>query len=174
MDTDFILIYKIKNADEKASKIFVRKYYSQIFRYVLLHIRNYEDAEDIVQETFMKFFISLNRYKDYGKVLNYLYVIARNLCNDYYKKSSNNIRIEDISDYENVLKEKTVMDNDLKIDIENVVNSLPKDIKETAILFFFQELKQKEIAKILGIKLSLVKYRVCRAKQILSEYFKEV
>ncbi len=171
---DFILIHKVKNGDEESSETFVRKYYSQIFRYVLLHIRNYEDAEDIVQETFMKFFISLNRYKDYGKVLNYLYVIARNLCNDYYKKSSNNIRIENISDYENILKEKNITDNDLKLDIENAVNSLPEDIKEIAILFFFQELKQKEIAKILGIKLSLVKYRVGRAKQILSEYLKEV
>ncbi len=171
---DFILIHKVKNGDEESSETFVRKYYSQIFRYVLLHIRNYEDAEDIVQETFMKFFISLNRYKDYGKVLNYLYVIARNLCNDYYKKSSNNIRIDNISDYENILKEKNITDNDLKLDIENAVNSLPEDIKEIAILFFFQELKQKEIAKILGIKLSLVKYRVGRAKQILSEYLKEV
>ena len=37
-------------------------------------------------------------------------------------------------------------------------------------MFFFQELKQKDIAELLDIKLSLVKYRISRAKKLLSEY----
>ena len=50
---------------------------------------------------------------------------------------------------------------------------LPEEIKETAILFFFQGLKQKEISDLLHIKLSLVKYRVSKAKELLSKQLEE-
>ena len=42
-----------------------------------------------------------------------------------------------------------------------------EEIRETAVLYFFQELKQREIAELLHIKLSLVKYRIGRAKELL-------
>lgn len=62
---------------------------------------------------------------------------------------------------------------EIRLDIEKVVQYLPDEIKDTAILFFFQGLKQKEIAQILDIKLSLVKYRVSKAKKLLAEYLGE-
>ena len=53
------------------------------------------------------------------------------------------------------------------IEIEQAVRKLPEEIRETAVLYFFQELKQREIAELLHIKLSLVKYRIGRAKELL-------
>ena len=47
------------------------------------------------------------------------------------------------------------------------MRKLPEEIRETAVLYFFQELKQREIAELLHIKLSLVKYRIGRAKELL-------
>ena len=57
---------------------------------------------------------------------------------------------------------------EIRIDIERALEQLPEEIKEIVILFFFQELKQKEIADLLNIKLSLVKYRVSKAKELLA------
>lgn len=57
----------------------------------------------------------------------------------------------------------------IRIDIERALEQLPEEIKEIVILFFFQELKQKEIADLLNIKLSLVKYRVSKAKELLAK-----
>ena len=54
---------------------------------------------------------------------------------------------------------------EIRIDIERALEQLPEEIKEIVILFFFQGLKQKEIANLLNIKLSLVKYRVSKAKK---------
>ena len=51
--------------------------------------------------------------------------------------------------------------------LEQAVRKLPEEIRETAVLYFFQELKQREIAELLHIKLSLVKYRIGRAKELL-------
>mgnify|MGYP000782902901 CR=1 FL=1 len=98
------------------------------------------------------------------KIKNYLYCIAGNTIKNYYKKRKDVLMDElpEIEDYciENV---------DIRMDIEQAVDCLPNEIKEVAILFFFQDLKQREIAELLNIKLSLVKYRIGRAKQILSE-----
>lgn len=173
MDRDFFLIQKIKNSDEKSSEIFVSKYYPQIFRYCFLHTKDYQESEDLTQEVFMSFFFNIDRYKNYGKVLNYLYVIASNKCKDYYKKKKD-IYVDDMQKVEHICLGNKYMSSieelQLRIDVENALEKLPNEIKEVAMLFFFQGIKQREIAKILNIKLSLVKYRVNRSKKILSEY----
>ena len=58
---------------------------------------------------------------------------------------------------------------EIRIDIERALEQLPEEIKEIVILFFFQGLKQKEIADLLNIKLSLVKYRFSKAKELLAK-----
>ena len=58
---------------------------------------------------------------------------------------------------------------EIRIDIKRALEQLPEEIKEIVILFFFQGLKQKEIADLLNIKLSLVKYRVSKAKELLAK-----
>ena len=58
---------------------------------------------------------------------------------------------------------------EIRIDIERALEQLPEEIKEIVILYFFQGLKQKEIADLLNIKLSLVKYRVSKAKEVLAK-----
>ena len=65
--------------------------------------------------------------------------------------------------------ENNAADIEVRLDIERAVARLPDEIREITILFFFQGLKQKDISDLLGIKLSLVKYRVSKAKELLSE-----
>ena len=62
---------------------------------------------------------------------------------------------------------------EIRLDVERALDLLPEEIQETAILFFFQGLKQKEISDLLHIKLSLVKYRVSKAKELLSKQLEE-
>ena len=87
MDMDFLLVQKMRMGDEKAVEAFVTKYYSQILRYCRYHVSDYGYAEDITQEAFERFFRSLSQYRHYGRAANYLYVIAGNLCRDFYRKS---------------------------------------------------------------------------------------
>ena len=58
----------------------------------------------------------------------------------------------------------------LRLDVHRALEQLPPELREVTILYFFQELKQKEIARILGIGLPLVKYRIKRAKELLAGY----
>ena len=165
MDADFLLIYRMKNGDDQAIDTFVRKYYPSILRYCHLHIKDHGYAEDMTQEVFAKFFRTLNQYQHYGKALNYLYVIASNVCRDHYQKTEE-IPMDELpeqSSYE--------MDSlDLRIDVHTAIQRLPKELREVTILYFFQELKQREIATILGIDVPLVKYRIKRSKDLLAGY----
>ena len=165
MDADFLLIHRMKNGDDQAIETFVRKYYPTILRYCNLHIRDRWLAEDATQEVFARFFRTLNQYQHYGKAQNYLYVIAANICRDHYRKP------EEIPMDE--LPEQSASDLeplDLRLDVHLALDKLPPELKEITILFFFQDVNQKEITKILGISLPLVKYRIKRAKELLAGY----
>ena len=60
--------------------------------------------------------------------------------------------------------------NTLLITIEESIKKLPEDLQEVVILHYFQDLKLKEVADIIGIGLPLVKYRIGKAKELLSVY----
>ena len=165
MDSDFLLIHRMKNGDDIAIETFVRKYYPMILRYCHLHIKDKSYAEDATQEVFARFFRTLNQYQHYGKAQNYLYVIAANICRDYYRNP------EEIPMDE--LPEQPVCEMEplnMRLDVHLALEKLPPELREVTILFFFQEVKQKEISKILGIGLPLVKYRIKRAKELLAGY----
>ncbi len=164
MDADFLLLHRMKHGDDQAIEDFVRKYYPMILRYCHLHIQDTGYAEDLTQETFTRFFRTLSQYQHYGKAANYLYVIAGNLCRDYHKKTEV-IPMEELPE-QPVYPMETL---DLRLDVHRALALLPPELREVTILYFFQELKQKEIARILGISLPLVKYRIRRAKELLEQ-----
>lgn len=83
MESDILLISQIKSGKNEASERFIKKYYASIYQYCLLHIHNRYYAEDLTQETFLRFFASLETYREYGKTKNYLYRIASNIISIY-------------------------------------------------------------------------------------------
>lgn len=168
VDLDFLLVQKMRMGDEQAFDDFVIKYYPKILKYCQIHISDCGYAEDMTQETFARFFRTLKQYKHYGKAVNYLYVIASNVCKDYYRNKKE-IPFEEIPEISN---EKSEI-SDEQIAVRIALDGLPEELREAAVLFFIQERRQKDIAKILGISLPLVKYRIRRAKELLSAYFRE-
>ena len=165
MDSDFLLIHRMKNGDDTAIETFVRKHYPVILRYCHLHLRDKSYAEDATQEVFARFFRTLNTYQHYGKAQNYLYVIAANICRDFCRKPQElpTSGLPEEPDFPMARQE-------LRMDVHAALEKLPPELKEVTILFFFQNLKQKEIAKILNIGLPLVKYRIKRSKELLAAY----
>lgn len=163
--SDFLLIRKMKQGDDNALDLFVRKYYQEILNYCHYHCSDKTYAEDLTQETFVRFFTKLSDYHYRGKTLNYLYTIASNLCRDYSKK------IKEIPMEENeLIKEKGLEEYQTesilnKILIEQTIEQLPDELREILALYYFQELKLTEISKTLQIGLPLVKYRLRQAKK---------
>ena len=144
MTSDFLLLQKIRNGNNHAGNQFVENYYSFIYQYCFLHIHNQECAEDMVQETFVRFFGALMSGAEIGKAKSYLYSIAGNIIKNYYKKKKE-ILLDQLPDIE----KDNLTEIEIRLDVERALDLLPEEIKETAILFFFQGLKQKEISDLL-------------------------
>lgn len=62
---------------------------------------------------------------------------------------------------------------DTRLDLQDAFRVLPPEIQPAAVLFFLQERKQREIAKILGIGLPLVKYRIRKARELLAQFLRK-
>ena len=164
MDEDLRLIRKMQDGDESAIERFVEKYYPDILKYSLRHLPSRQDAEDVTQEVFARFFRHFEQYRHYGKAKNYLYVIARNLCTDYYR-SPPQVPPD--------IESPPGPDIDARLDLETALARLDPELREVLILHYFQDLKFREIADILDIGLPLVKYRAARAKAQLQDCLRE-
>ena len=86
MNADYLLIHSAKGGDTKAAEIIIRKYYTKVFEYCKYHSSDIHTAEDMTQDVFLVFLREISNYKHRGKLLNYLYTIARNKCIDEKKK----------------------------------------------------------------------------------------
>lgn len=157
------LLRRAQDGDKEALDKLIRRYYDKVYTYCYHHTDDSEAAEDICQETFCSVLEHIGEYRHYNKFLNYLYVIAGNKCKDFYKKKK--------LIYLDKLPEGEAQEYEWESDIamRQLVQSLPSELREVIILRFYQELKYQDIAKILQISSSLVKYRVKKAIFCLQE-----
>lgn len=164
VNSDFWLIRKMKQGEDEAFDEFVRKYYREVLTYCIYRCPDRAVAEDLTQETFVRFFTGLSRYHHRGKVKNYLYRVAGNLCRDYFKKVKETpVEEEELSGRIEFAESPMDAVSD-KLTVEWALNQLPDELREVIALYYFQDLKLSEIAGILDISLSLVKYRMRQAR----------
>lgn len=181
MDSDAYLLQRMRKGDDLAIEAFVKKYYPIILSYCRKRIQDIHLSEDLTQETFERFFRNFSEYEHYGKMINYLYTIARNVCNDSYRTNTTELSMDEWnlndSDWKAEYKGEPVCDSIHhlieQIDMERAVNRLPKIYREVIILYYFCELKQAEIAAVLNVKVRIVKYRIKRGKELLEKILKE-
>lgn len=177
MDEDFLLVLGIRNGRADAAESFVRKYYSEILNYCYGRTGDFMQAEDITQQTFFNFFKGMKRYEHRGKAKNFLYVTAGNLCKNFYEQKGRTRELPLGEEERNALADEKTRDFAGKtaeeISIREALWQLPDEQKEVVLLYYFQELKIKEIAAILGQTQSNIKYRLKAAKNRLKEILRK-
>lgn len=159
---------KILKKNREKIGLLYEKYYESIYGYCYRHISHKETAQDLTQDVFLRAFAAIDGYNDYGKFLNYLYVIARNLCTDYYRKKK--AVVDDLLDGD--VEEKGYVDSENALAVRNALDSLAETEREIVILRFYQELKLSDIAVVMGMKLSNVKYHLNKGMDQLERYLK--
>ena len=113
-----------------------------IYKYCYYHVGNSNAAQDITQEVFLKFLKHIDRYKEYGKLRNYLYVIAKNCIRDYLRKAKQ-VNLETVIegfDYGGIDRKLE------QLNIWEVINSLEEIGKEIIILRYYQDFRIKDIS----------------------------
>ncbi|WP_274422709.1 RNA polymerase sigma factor [Blautia sp. XA-2221] len=120
--------------------------YDKIYRYCYMKLRHQQAAEDITQETFLRF-LENKTYKDMGKEIGYLYRIAGNLCIDLVRKQKNEELSEEIPDSTQNIQENMAVHMDLR----KAIKSLDSQEQELVFLRYVNELSVGKTAEILGI-----------------------
>ena len=144
----------------------LKEQYEKLLRYCYMKTKDWYLAEDIVQETFLKFWQS-HRYEDTGKEMAYLYTIARNLCVDAWRKLPN-LELEacDSLHTDEKAEPEAVID---QIAIEKALQAIPEDVREIVTLRYVSEMSAADIGKILGISRFAVQRRLKAGLQLLKK-----
>lgn len=119
--------------------------YDKIYRYCYFRLHHQQTAEDITQETFLRFLESRN-YCDRGKKIRYLYTIARNLCMDAYRGKTTEPLPEEEPDQTGERQEEEVLN---RIVMRNALAQLEEEEQELLLLRYVQELSVSDICGIL-------------------------
>ena len=126
----------------------LKRQYEKLLRYCYMKIGDKFIAEDIVQETFLKFWQSKS-YEDTGKEMAYLYTIARNLCADEFRKKQT-LNIDDYADL--IVSESADIEKSIDgLEIERILNELPEQLREIITMRYVIEMSSSDIAKVMNM-----------------------
>lgn len=155
----------------------VDKYKYIVFDLCYKYTYDYNEAQDLSQEIFLKAYRKLYSFKNTASFSTWLYRVGVNTCIDWtrkHKKLKDTVSIDD-EEYLNDLPscapipEDMVVDNERREIVRNAVMKLPEKYRTVLVLYNYKNLSCSEIAKILGIPLKTVETRLYRAKKILRE-----
>lgn len=166
-------ILKIKCNDSQSLRTLVEAYYPEIKRYCMWHAPRSCDAEDAVQETFLKAIRFIGKESFRGNFRAFLYQIARNTCLDMAKSSWN--KSEPFAEYSELLSDSadSIENVESRVDIESALLVLDEADRELIQLRFGQDLSFREIGEIMNIPMRTVQSRIRKALQLMKSEMKE-
>lgn len=169
------LLRQVAEGDQDAFRQLYQNTDRTLYSYILSILKNPQDAEEVMQETYMKIWTSAPSYQSQGKPLAWFFTIARNLC---YMKFRDSRHDADIS-YDELNGEET---GELYLPLEHMADAmvlhaaltvLKEDERQIVLLHASAGLKHREIAANLGIPLSTVLSKYNRAIKKLKQHLRE-
>ena len=170
---------KCGKGDMSAFELLVRRYQNPLINYIHRSINDYQRAEDLSQETFLRVFKSANRYEATASFKSWLYTIATNLCrneirnrtrrNTYFfedlVEEGEDIHYADIMRDTRYLPDLLLEEKEQRQIIRKALAQLPENQRVALTLVTYQDLRYEEVAKILGCSVGAVKALIHRARQ---------
>lgn len=137
---------------------------------------NNSHCDDCFQETMLKVFLALDKYSYGNNLKPWIYAIAKNCCIDYLRRNMDNI-YELNTDFSHAVEysspEESCINNDLYFAIETSLNGFDIDDSRIAFLRFYENMKYREIAKVMNMNENTVKTRISLMKKKLRIELKE-
>lgn len=197
-DLEINIIKKIQSGDFNAFEQIVDKYKDKALTLGMRILKNREDAEDALQESFVKTFRAIvdKQFEERSKFSTYFYRIVYNTALDFYKKHKtrnyNLLKIDepvkignddekilenfeldiDTNNYETsrvFVTEKRTLDNEAQEIVNRYLEQIPEKYAAILTLFYINDLSHEEIAQTLRLPIGTVKNRIFRAKDKLKQ-----
>ncbi len=178
------LVRLAQSGEEAAFEELIRRHQQRVFGLVNGILRRREDVEDVVQQVFLKVFVSLKRFDQRSAFSTWLYKISVNECWDYLRKK----KVRPLM-YESDLSEDQVsrLDGVVSADrppespsdraeardlLERLLEKLPDDERQLLVLKEVEGFSVQELAEMLDLNVNTVKVRLFRSRARLMDVYK--
>lgn len=178
-DQEKTIINKINDGDTQAFAILVDRYKDLVFTLAIRMLKNREEAEEVAQDTFIKVFTALPKFKGDSKLSTWIYKVAYNTCLDRIRKNKRGVdevgidsfiehQIKTVDNALDALEEKEQQQI-----IQHCLQQLASKDSFLLTLFYFEELSLEEISQIVNMEPNTVKVNVHRARKRLATVLKQ-
>lgn len=167
------------DGDSVAFETLFKRYREEIYALCISRTGgNKEDANDLVQETFVKVYVNLAKYDPHYTFGQWIYTIARNTFIDYVRRRRDNLSIDAIvspsvattSDEE---PDSRLINEQHGVQLDRCMAALPEKYRQMAEMRFQRELSYEEIAEQVGLPIGTVKTQIHRARERLCRLIRE-
>ena len=161
---------------EQAFTLVVREFQEPLYwqrrRMVLYH----EDANDVLQNTFLKAWSSLDTFRGEAKLSTWLFRIAVNESLNHLEKQKKSVRLDDDEDgTANLLQSDPYFDGDeTQLQLQEAIGTLPEKQRIVFNLKYFQEMKYEEMSQVLGTSVGALKASYHHAVQKITSFFEKL
>ncbi len=166
---DIDLVKRFQNGEEQAFDELVKKHYSTTHNLLIRLSGNSMDADDLCQETFIRVYRSLRKFKAQSQFSTWLYRIATNVANSHHRKEKVRQLLSFGNDPETMAVDEPTEPRELDPEMWDAIHNLPQKQKMVLTLRIFQELSFKVVASILNMSENSAKVNYHHAIQRLKE-----
>ncbi len=178
-DQETSIINQIIGGDTQAFAVLVDRYKDLVFTLAIRMLKNREEAEEVSQDSFIKVYKALPKFKGDSKLSTWIYKVAYNTCLDRIKKNKNRYnevaidsftenQIKSLDNALNALEEREQLQT-----LQDCLQKLASKDSFLLTLFYFEELSLEEISKIVNMEANTVKVNIHRARKRLASILKQ-
>jgi RNA polymerase sigma-70 factor, ECF subfamily len=178
--SDEVIAQKVQRGELEIFATLIQRYQAKMLRYARKFLFNQQDAEDLIQEVFLKAYINIKSFDSQRKFSSWLYRIAHNeFINALKKKGKEPLPFFDADTLfphpiAPEATDKKLQADELRQLLNQGLDKLASKYREPLILYYLEELSYKEISEILHIPVSTVGIRLNRAKQAMQKIIKKL
>jgi RNA polymerase sigma-70 factor (ECF subfamily) len=174
---DRLLVRRLKLGDKKAFEEIFRKFKEKIFYFAIRYYNSTADAENIVQDVFIKLWDERAGLKEELSLNSYIYTITKNHLFNINRKKINEKAyrtyiIEHLVQFPNL--ENELIYADLKANVDKIIDALPTQRKKVFIMGNVEGLSNKEVAEIMNLSVRTVEVHKSLALQTIRKEMKKI
>ncbi|MGL5681789.1 MAG: RNA polymerase sigma factor [Marinifilaceae bacterium] len=166
-------IAKCKKGDMKAAEQIYNLFAAKMFAVCLRYSNSYHDAEDCLQDGFIKVFDQIEQFKGSGSFEGWMRRIFVHICIERIRKNAKISTTDEFDDITESPPEELFEDLTIE-ELNEMVNSLPDKYRLVFGLYVQEEMTHKEIAQMLNISEGTSKSNLSRARELLKKRIKEL
>ncbi|MBI6039666.1 sigma-70 family RNA polymerase sigma factor [Clostridium perfringens] len=164
------LIKESMKGNKESFGILIKNNKEYLYKMAFLYVKDEQDALEVIHETVYRAFLNIEKLKKAKFFNTWITRILINVSIDFLKRKGKNEMLDESTP---IIKEKCEISTEEKLDLYNAIDLLNDNYKTVIIMMYFNDMKIKDISKVMETPENTVKTYLRRAKQALGEILKE-